>query len=352
MRVIVFGATGNVGTSVLQRLADRDAVTEIVGVARRRPDRRFRRTRFTVADVARDDLVPVLRGADAAVHLAWRLQPLRRPESLERTNVEGSRRVFEAVARAGVPALVYASSVGAYAPGRGAGPVDESHPTTGVETSLYSRQKARVEGLLDRFEREEPAVRVVRIRPALVFKREASWGIRRLFLGPFAPAFLLRPGLLRLIPGCGRLQAQGVHSLDVGEAFARAVLRDVRGAFNIAAPPVLDADLVARRLNARSVGLPCGVLRAAVAAAYRLRVAPIDEGWVDLALGAPVMQTDRARKRLGWRPRIGADEALVDLLDGIASGTSFPTPPLRPQWRRAVADLLGSEERWQDPVPG
>ena len=33
--------------------------------------------------------------------------------------------------------------------------VDESWPTTGIPTSFYSRHKAEVERLLDRFEEEE-----------------------------------------------------------------------------------------------------------------------------------------------------------------------------------------------------
>ena len=80
-------------------------------------------------------------------------------------NVEGSRRVFIAAAAAGAPALVYASSIGAYAPGPKDHGVNESWPTTGIPSSFYSRDKAEVERLLDRFEAEHPAVRVVRLRP-------------------------------------------------------------------------------------------------------------------------------------------------------------------------------------------
>lgn len=36
MRVVITGATGNVGTSLVERLAGDDTVTEIVGVARRK----------------------------------------------------------------------------------------------------------------------------------------------------------------------------------------------------------------------------------------------------------------------------------------------------------------------------
>ena len=63
--------------------------------------------------------------------------------------------MIEAAAARG-PALVYASSVGAYSPGPKDRRVDETWPTGGVPTSFYSRHKAEVERLLDAFEREHP----------------------------------------------------------------------------------------------------------------------------------------------------------------------------------------------------
>lgn len=345
MRVVVFGATGNIGTSTLLRLAGRDEIDEIVAVARRAPARSFSDTRFIGADVARDELTAVVSGADAVVHLAWRLQPARRREALEATNVRGSERVFRAVAEAGVPALVYASSVGAYSPGPLLRRVDESHPTAGVDSVLYSRQKARVERILDRFEDEMPGVRVVRIRPALAFKKEAAWGIRRLFLGPFLPTFLLRDRFLQLVPYEPRLRAQAVHSLDVGDAFARAVVSDARGPFNVAAEPILDGGRIARLLGARPVDVPGSLLRSGLAAAYHLRLAPLEPGWFDLGVRAPLMRTDRARAELGWRPTASAEDAFLALLEGLREGAALDTPPLRPQRSRALADLLGIGDR-------
>src|SRR5581483_4929320 len=111
MRVLVTGATGNVGTRVMAALAGEPSVDSLVGLARRVPDPIPAGTEFVAADVASDDLEPLLRGADAVIHLAWLIQPGRDECVTERVNVEGSRRVFEAAVRAGVGAIVYASSV-------------------------------------------------------------------------------------------------------------------------------------------------------------------------------------------------------------------------------------------------
>jgi UDP-glucose 4-epimerase len=331
MRVVVVGASGNVGTSVLRALAAEPRVESVLGIARRIPRQRFHKTEWRSADIARTPLRPLFHDADAVVHLAWLIQPGRDKQVLYAVNVEGSARVFRAAAAARVPTLVYASSVGAYAPGPKDHGVDESWPTTGIQSSFYSRHKAEVERLLDRFESEHPDMRVVRLRPALIFKREAASGIRRLFAGPLLPNVLVQRRLIPVIPAHERLVFQAVHSYDVGEAYRLALVNDeAHGPFNIAADPVLDTDELARALGARPLRVPAALLRGGAALSYRLRLQPSEPGWVDMGLAAPVMATTRARVELGWEPRRSSSEALLDLLEGIREGAGLDTPPLEP----------------------
>lgn len=298
MRIVITGATGNVGTALVRALV-REGGHEVVGVARGRPPAGFPGVRLHTRDVATDPLETVFRGADAVVHLAWTTEPARDERALWRVNVDGSQRVIEATLAAGVPALVHASSIGAYAaaPGR---VVDETHPATGIPTSWYSRQKARVEGILDTLESEHPALRVVRLRPALVVPRRAGRQVRRLLAGP--------------VPR--RLAAQAVHADDVADAYRLAVTDpELRGPYNVAAPPVLDA----ASLEARSgvLPLPPAVRRSLLAAAWRLRLQPTAPGWLDLAHGAPVIDAGRMRAA-GWVPRRSGLDALDHLLAGTA----------------------------------
>lgn len=328
MRVVVIGATGNVGTSLLDALRDEPRVEEIVAVARRAPTREFPRTRFVAADIVNCDLEPILAGADVVVHLAWLIQPGRTESITHAVNVTGSERVFAATVAAKVPALVVASSVGAYSAGPKDRAVDESWPTEGIASSFYSRHKAALERALDRLEREAPELRVVRLRPGLIFKREAATEIRRLFAGPLLPGSLVRPRVIPIVPDHPRLRFQAVHSLDVGDAYRRAILEPVRGAFNIAAAPVLGPREIGAVLGARPVRIPAGLLRAGAAASYALRLQPSEPGWLDMGLGVPVMDCGRAARELGWEPRWSATVALEDLLAGLRAGADFDTPPL------------------------
>lgn len=332
MRVVVTGASGNVGTSVLEALGAEPRVSEVVGIARRLPEVEMPKVEWVAADVVSDPLGPLFEGADAVVHLAWAIQPSRDESVTERINVEGSRRVFEATAAARVPALIHASSVGAYSPGPKKRQVDESWPVDGIKTSFYSRHKAACEDLLDDLERRSASseLRIVRLRPGLIFKSEAASEIRRLFAGPFVPGFLVRKQLIPVIPRVPRLRFQAVHSRDVGEAYRQAVVREVHGAFNVAAEPEIGVDELCGFFGARSLPLPAGALRGAAGLSWKLRLQPTSPGWIDLALGVPMMDTTRARTELGWEPSVSSLDALEDLLQGMRHAEGGPTPPLEP----------------------
>lgn len=327
MRVVVTGATGNVGTALLRALADEPAVDSVVGIARRRPASDAPKTTWVSADIARDDLRPHVAGADVVVHLAWLLQPSRDPLEQWRVNVLGTRRVLDAASDA--PALVCASSVGAYSPGPKR-PVSEDWPTDGIATSTYSWQKAYTERLLDVHQQAHPDARVVRLRPGLTFQRGAGTQIRRLFLGPFLPRRAVRLERLPLVPDVPGLRTQAVHTDDVAEAYRLAIVRDVSGPFNIAAEPIVDAALLARLSGARLLRAPAALARAALATGWHARLVPVDSGWFDLGVRSPLLDTSRAREELGWTPRHGADDALAELLAGIAAGEGDDTPPLSP----------------------
>jgi nucleoside-diphosphate-sugar epimerase len=208
--------------------------------------------------------------------------------------------------------------------------VDETWPVTGVETSFYSRDKAAVEALLDRFEGEHPTVRVVRLRPGLIFSRDAASEIRRLFAGPLLPAALVRPRFVPFVPRVDRLEFQALHSKDAARAYRLALTGEARGAFNLAAEPVIATDQLRQLFRAPSVRLPARVLRMAAEASFRLHLQPSEPGWLDMALGVPLMDTSRARAELGWSETRSSLAAFAELLDGLREGAGLETPPLQP----------------------
>ena len=126
-----------------------------------------------------------------------------------------------------------------------------------------------------------------------------------------------------------RLVLQAVHGDDVAEAYRLAALSpEARGAYNIAAEPVLDPAELARVFRARPVRVPSRALRALADVTWRARLQPTPPGWLDMGLAVPLMDTRRAREQLGWSPRHTATAALEELLAGMREPSGLPTPPL------------------------
>jgi UDP-glucose 4-epimerase len=337
MRVAITGATGNVGTALLRRLRAEPNV-QVRGFVRRPPPPGagppYDGVEWHAVDLgdgaAPERLGTWLRGVDAVVHLAWQIQPSHRRERLRRTNVTGTGNLLAGMRIAGVTRLVYASSVGAYGPGPKDRAVDESWPATGIVRCSYSVDKAAVEAMLDRAEREDPRLRIVRLRQALVFQHDAGAEITRYFLGPLAPVALLRAGRLPLVPANPRLRAQAVHADDVAEAYLLALRGNAVGAFNLAAEPPLDGPTLAAEFGGRPIPVPLPALRALAALTWRARLQPTDPGWLDLAAAAPIMDCSLAREVLGWAPRYDARAAVRQLVAGLAESAGAASPPMRP----------------------
>jgi nucleoside-diphosphate-sugar epimerase len=128
-----------------------------------------------------------------------------------------------------------------------------------------------------------------------------------------------------------RLRFQAVHASDVADAYRLAVIGDAKGAFNLAADPPIGPAELAEILHARRLKLPAALLRAGAAATYALHLQPTEPGWVDMALGVPLMSSSRARAELDWQPRVNACDTVRELIEGIRQGRDEMTPPLARQ---------------------
>jgi len=342
MRVVVVGASGNVGTAVLRRLRGDESITSVRAVARRVPHTTppppYDVAEWWPVDIGAtgpegrtvEHLRRAFAGADAVVHLAWAIQPSHDRDRLRRVNVDGTRRVIEATVRAGVPHLAVISSVGAYSPVHDDIPRDESWVTDGFRTSDYSQDKAAQERLLDEAERRHPELRIARVRPALVFQRAAGSEIKGLFLGPFVPRQILN-GRLPVLPWPEGLRVQAIHADDLADGIREVVVRQATGAFNLAGTGVIRAADVAEvlsRANWREV--PHAPVRRALWAAWHARLAPIGPGWFDMAAGAPLLDYSRAERELDFRPQWSSVQAMRDLLAGLFDGAGTASPPLKP----------------------
>lgn len=333
MKIVITGASGNVGTALLHQLAGQNH--RIVGIARRRPQmsppydvvERWRCLDLGEPKVT-SSLADTFAAADVVVHLAWGFQPSRDREYLRRTGVDGTAHVVDAIIEAGVPHLVHMSSGAVYSPVADDRSVTEDSPRGGIEQSAYSVDKVAVESYLDARQRST-TLAIARLRPGLIGQRSFGSALLRYGTPPGLPPFVLRA--LPVLPIDRSLAMPVVHADDVADAIVRVIERRATGAFNLAAEPAIGPKEIGRAFNAAAVHFPWRPLAGLVEATFRTHLQSVPRGWVDLAFKTPMLDCTRARTELGWKPEKDAQAVMDELIAGVLNGVGGDSPVLRPR---------------------
>ena len=230
-----------------------------------------------------------LAGASALVHCAYATRETDLARA-RRVNEEGTRRLLEASRRAGVPRVIFVSTVAASA----------------AAPNYYARSKHALEGIFD-------PTRDAIVRPGLVIGKGGHGLFQQLLDN------VQRLGVVPVFGG-GRQPLQTVHVDDVCEAIVRILERDLRGAFNVAEPdpPTFSGFLrmLAERLGVRVrlVPLPFApvLLALRVIEALRMPFPLRSESLLGLK-GLQQVPVAEDLRRLGLRARTAA-ESLADVL--------------------------------------
>jgi len=324
LTVAVTGPTGEIGKSVVAALERTREVARILGMARRQfdpEDEGWHKTAYRRGDVLdRRRVAALVQDADVVVHLAFLI--MGSEQQTRRVNVDGSRYVFEAAVAAGVPRIVYTSSVAAYGyePGRKL-PLTEDTPATGSRAHYYSAQKAQVEELLtDTL--YGTATKAWVMRPCIVAGPRAPLVLDSLPYPRHARGLLGRAGsLLGALPGVRPVLPdpgtpfQLVHHDDVANAIRAAVLgRGEPGPYNLAGPGEMTLSTVAAELGWYSLRVPSPAVDLAAAFVDHAPFLPSRAQWIQAAREPVIMSVAKARRELGWRPRHDALETLRETI--------------------------------------
>ena len=314
LTVAVTGPTGDLGIGIVSALERARSVERIRGMARRPFDpaeRGWKKTEYRQGDVTDPASVrELVNGADVVVHLAFAI--LSASGATRELNIEGSRRVFDEAARAGVERICYSSSVAAYG-FHDDNPdwLTEDLPPRGSPEHPYSHQKAEVERVLADTLSGSPATAAYVFRPCIVAGPEARtllheipyYRLRRAMPDPVARALGSMPLLKPVIPDPGT-PFQLVHEDDVARAFVAGVRGlGEPGPYNLAGGGVLTAADIADALGWYSVPVPRPVVDATAEVVTRIPLVPESVAWIHSVKKPVLMKTDRARRLLRWRPQ-------------------------------------------------
>jgi nucleoside-diphosphate-sugar epimerase len=326
--VLVTGASGFVGRHLVRRL--RAEGRRVRGFCRSAPSGGAEEwIRADIRDAAA--VAEAVRGAGTVFHVAGLIPGLGTDADLEAVNAEGSRNVAAACLAGGAGTMVALSSISVYRNTR-ARILREDDPVGGVDA--YGRSKTRGEALIR--ETCGDRLRYALIRSCAVFGADDGTGYTDRMLR------MLAWPVLPLVGGVARPYSL-IHVNDLIDGlFAAEAGATVRGeAYNLAGPSQVTLPEMSHwaRPGTRptpTLPVPGMALRSALSLRWFLMhlghpakptlwrsYAP---GRTDgsLLLGSPEYDTGKARRELGYRPRVDFASALRDLVssDAIRQGES------------------------------
>jgi len=326
LAVAVTGPTGEIGKPLMSELERRPEVGIVLGMARRPFDpaeEGWEKVTYRRGDILdRGSLAALFDGADVVVHLAFAIFGGR--EETRQVNLQGTRNVFEAAIKAGVERLVYASSVAAYGfHPENPQPLGEEVPARGSDSFYYSQQKAELEDLLDELLLGSNVEAYV-FRPCIVAGPRATMLIEQTVESVRVgdPVPLVRrsveklPLVAPILPDPGT-PIQLVHHDDVAQAMGAAICGDgPPGVYNLAGDGEIRVRDIAKALGWRWIPVPRPAVSLGTAAARHLSFASPKFEWAIAADTPVLMDTTKARRDLGWKPRHDARETLTETVAG------------------------------------
>jgi len=297
--VVITGGAGFIGHNVALFLKERGHTVTLVDTLERASPLALERLRRAGLPVIRADVrsraavADVARGADLVVHAAAYVsveESVEKPELYMENNVLGALSVARACLEAGVP-LLYFSSASVYGEPQRL-PIDESHPTKPL--SPYGLSKLFGEQILELYRGQGLEYTIFRLFNVYGPGQTSSYaGVVTRFIERALAGEKLT------IYGDGTQTRDFVHVTDVARAVELVLEKGASGeVFNIASGKPTTINELA--LLVRKLACPdCGV-------EYQPpRPGDIKHSYADIS---------KARKTLGFEPKIGLEDGLRDLI--------------------------------------
>jgi len=330
MRVLVTGATGDVGRHVTERLLADGLVVR--ALCRSVPDGLPPAAEVVHGDLtAPETLDPAAAGVDAVVHCAAHLGGGGR-DLHRRVNVAGTAALLASAQRARVGRVVHVSTVAVYGrkgDGQFVRSADGYDPFPELRDD-YAWSKIAAEGWV-RLYRDHGGLDAVVLRPGIIY------GGRRDFVARVARRGV---GPLLVVLGSPAMLLPMVHVHDVAEAVLRAlrISRAPADALDLVGPDMpTQAEYLRRRNAARDERVVPVYVRAAtllrrVAALESARTARALAYRLAWATQSVRYDVDPLARALGWSPRIDlarglAPRGVQGAAGALALTAASPAPP-------------------------
>lgn len=329
--VLVTGVAGFWGGAVAAKLLATPGL-HVIGLDADAPKEEIKGLDFIQADPRNALLADLLRqeAVDTVCHLAF-VECTAPSEQTFDFNVMGGMQVLAACGAAGVRKVVLRSSTLVYGaqPGNSAF-LREDHPLHGSRGYGYVRDLAELEAFCNGFRAQHPDVHLTVLRLANVVGPRCDSPLTRFLRDEKAMALVGFDPMMQVI-----------HEADAVAAFVMAVLRDVPGTFNVAAPGALPLWRVMGLAGKVTVPMfhPLAYLSVSL---FGPRYAPLD---LDYLRYPCVGDVRRMQSEMDFHPQYTAEEALREFAAEQRLRQFLPESAVRAYDEERLRDTLERRRR-------
>ena len=317
--VFVTGGSGFLGRNLLPHLRERGHAVKALA----RSDAAARAVSDSGAEPVRGDLddpsllVDALRGCDAVIHAAAKVEDWGRWEDFVRLNVDGTKSLLEAARAAGVRRFVHVSTESVLLDGNPLRGVDESHPRPAKTMGMYGRSKALAEEAV--IAANGPGLETVVVRPRFIWGKGDTSLLPEIVLAAKSGQLLWIGGAKELTSTC--------HVRNVCEGIVCAWERGTPGAiyFLTDGAPIAYRDLLSALLRTQGIEPPTRTVLRPVAHAMSIATdllwrvlrkrtrPPLPHATFHLLADEMTVSDARARREIGYVGAITREQGLREM---------------------------------------
>lgn len=298
MKIIVFGGSGFIGSTIVDRLLRDGHEIRIFERPRVAPYRKFTETEkveWISGDFASmHDVTDAIRGMDAVLHLVSTTLPKSSnddPIYDVQSNVVSTLQMLNAMVTLDVRKIVFISSGGTVYGNPAYVPIDEKHPTEPLVS--YGITKLMIEKYLQMYHHLH-GIKAVSLRVANPYGERQRIETAQGAVGVFLHRALR--GIPIEVWGDGSVSRDYIHVSDVAEAFVKALAYDgPHSCFNIGAG------------SATSLNDLIGLLREIVERPVTVNYQPGRP--FDISIS--VLDNELAQRELAWSPQVSLREGIA-----------------------------------------
>ncbi|MDR3506432.1 MAG: NAD-dependent epimerase/dehydratase family protein [Caulobacteraceae bacterium] len=326
-RIFLTGGSGYVGRNLIRHFVGKGST--VVALARSPASaaavQALGATSFS-GDIFAAGLIDGMAGCDALIHAAADIDHGRGSAEQQRTNVDGTRHVFEAARRSGVGRALIISTESVLLDGSPLIDADETRPFPRRPVGAYSRSKGEAERLA--LSQAAPGFAAMAVRPRFVWGRDDTTALPQLVAAVTSGKFAWISG--------GHYPTSATHVVNLGVGVELALTRGRAGEvyFITDGQPVefrtfVTGLLASQGISAPDKSMPRGVVRTVATIGDILgrlsdgRIkAPVSRQEFATSAVPVTLDIGKARRELGYAPTMTTAEGLAELADWSAIGAA------------------------------